>query len=813
MAFPRQVRPAANKAVAPYNFVPVPEKVYVPAEAPVDHSCFMADRHSGTLDISVTTETKLYTRAAVSPEYAAEHPEQHPAIWQDRSQYREFFHHGDLRPVIPGSTLRGLIRQAVEVMADGTLSTELRDGLVYRAVGDRTHFGRFYRRRFVGPNTDLRNAHKGMPIADPDDLPQTLEYPVRIPDATDPWKQNAVHGGYLRSNGSDWHIVPALRHPAGSEESFVHVPTNLLPASLQNFMPQKNRHFPVWVKPSARAGHNHKGGELVLVHAVTTDPVHHRFAGGAPPAVPGYEPAWLVLTGSLTNHGQPDKHMHCAIFEPDLGDRPLAVPRSMQQTYRDDEKMRKLQGADRRGRVLPPALPDPIPGSTTDQSQVFPVWYMVNAAGELVYFGPTFFFRLPYRQPPAAFAGPQEVDDLACRIFGRVRGARRSPAGEPQAVKGRLRFEDLAVTEPRQDLFEDYVTPSLMLGPKPTSIQTYLVQPDAAELRHYDDPSWFDAPQHPRSTVLRGFKFYWHKPGYQDPGTRQPASVVQDGERKTRTVLRPVRPQVTFRGRIHFENLSSVELGGLLVALELQPHIPTGDRTLRHKVGMARKHGFGSVRIEVERFTPVAAERRYGAFFEGDVMARGERPDSDDVRTQAVIDFAAEMAAHRDQPLGAKPDIQKALDAFWRTPRMRELAALLDWKNAPGPQQTREIEVQGQPGLQWRHRYVLPPPHQLMNNWADPWAPTPGNLGAPLPPPIQHEWTGVILERNPGQGSFRISYQKNQTAVVSGPRAQAIEAALGLSKEAWKKKGQQVKVNATVEQSGNQWIIVKVALV
>ncbi len=150
--------------------------------------------HSGWIDLTIRAETPLYVRCAPPVEYASE---EEPRTNRHR---QEFFHHGDpQRPVLPGGSLRGMIRSLVEVLAHAKLTCSLFTDrrLIYRAVGDTTSLGIRYRDAVLGSNQAQ--------------MPQMrFEYPV-----------NRLRGGYLRRRGSDWFIQPAQDTVNG--ETFVHV--------------------------------------------------------------------------------------------------------------------------------------------------------------------------------------------------------------------------------------------------------------------------------------------------------------------------------------------------------------------------------------------------------------------------------------------------------------------------------------------------------------------------------------------------------------------------------------------------------------
>ena len=117
MSWPKQVNPASERrAKAPYNFIPLPEKVLA-AEPLLDQDRYHASRHTGWMSCTLTTASPLYVRCGVLPEDFGQENTDTPA---------DFFYTDPdtLEPVIPGSSLRG-------IQADLTL------GLYRPGSGDR----------------------------------------------------------------------------------------------------------------------------------------------------------------------------------------------------------------------------------------------------------------------------------------------------------------------------------------------------------------------------------------------------------------------------------------------------------------------------------------------------------------------------------------------------------------------------------------------------------------------------------------------------------------------------------------------------
>ncbi|AEE14461.1 protein of unknown function DUF324 [Thermodesulfobium narugense DSM 14796] len=90
-----QYRPTAK---APYNFIPLNECVVKAQDIP-EFNKYHKDRYSGYIDLLITTKTPVYIR-------------------RDKEE-SEFFSIKDGKPIIPGSSLRGMSRTLVEIVSFG----------------------------------------------------------------------------------------------------------------------------------------------------------------------------------------------------------------------------------------------------------------------------------------------------------------------------------------------------------------------------------------------------------------------------------------------------------------------------------------------------------------------------------------------------------------------------------------------------------------------------------------------------------------------------------------------------------------------
>ena len=179
--------------------------------------------------------------------------------------------------------------------------------------------------------------------------------------------------------------------------------------------------------------------------------------------------------------------------------------------------------------------------------------------------------------------------------------------------------------------------------------------------------------------------------------------------------MRPVKPRTTFKGRVRFENLSDVELGALLSALQL----PSSQR---HQIGMGKPLGMGSVRIEATlHITKRTGEQnRYTRLFTDDGRFHlGELADKKkrDVEEGAKKNFRETMVLHYNSCV--TNHLPNNAD-LWDIPRLKLLALMLEWEN-PRTQGKTEYEPLGN-GRIWRDRRVLPTPHGVVGDPEPAWS-------------------------------------------------------------------------------------------
>lgn len=626
-------------AHAPYNFVPLPEQIIRVNPKMIRHDVF--EGHTGYLDCVLTTLTPTYARAAFDPEFFARWFDDKSEMMkngQARETYAQFFHLDDAqRPIIPGSSLRGMTRALIEIAGYGKMQWINEDDLIFRAVGDPSSLGEFYRSSFLGSNK----------ASSPD---MHFDYP-----------SPQIRGGYLRITPNGYAIQPAIQHLG---ETFIHVEYQ----KVNNVLRVRNHSiYDIFVAPDKRKT-SYRGrrgsGILKLDLAVALD------VSDIPKS--GLVKAKLVTSGHMG--GSHAKHLHCAIYEPDSSAKSIPIPEKLWRLYSQDCDISR--------------------GTPTRRIErdYDPLFYLVNDKNELVFFGPTVMFRIPYGTSPSdlvpSFIKEDGSADLAEAIFGYVVEGKKT-----KSLAGRVFFTDAISDSNQEDIWlpNGIVTPKILGGPKPTTFQHYLVQDrekrhdpdDKRQLAHYGTPT-------PEETIIRGHKIYWHKQEDLNVEDFSETDEPQWESDTQHTQIKPVSAEKKFSFRIYFENLSDVELGALLWVLDL----PQGHH---HKIGMGKSLGLGSVAIETYLFITNRVER-YKRLFNDNCWHTGEGAEVS--KEKFKQDFEDYILKHID------PKERGGARQIAQLSRIEMLLKMLEWPG-PNPNLTNYMTIEPN---QYKGRPVLPDP-------------------------------------------------------------------------------------------------------
>ncbi len=703
MDIPNASRPSPYRATAPYGLVrlaetPVPAAALHPhhdtASLLRSHDRTVPGTRSGWIDLTLTTLTPTFVGQAPG---------------RDGVQVSARFPHGDRSlPAVPGSTLRGLVRNTLRMLTGGESGPVNTPMLFFRApvrvdtggtdsalsprarqITAQQHD--HYQKRRAGLRT-----RQGFLYRSPQDGGwYAVEVPATVVEP-EPGRALKVPFEVLRESLRTWDFgVEDFPDPPRDN---TYVPT----AHAQHGRLQHRWVYAVRlpgrpgiaaVAPTREEALAHLADHVGSGTSSTGDrggPTGGSGQGG------GVISALVVLTGAAAG-GRRNAYLFPR--PPDLRTGRLPIPDAMVELFESAEQVTGYQRA-----AFPETLgaggndPDRPPvagggGGGLPRRSLEPIWFDVDPTGHVVSFGRSGGYRIvvsddnPVRRAvPGQVLGPQHDDpdradragrtvDVCRAVFGDVDVF----AGEAGVLKGRVSFGNALSTDPDPDYPDAAALRVRLLSPQRGCFANYLVQgPDTAAGERPDIVTW----SHEGRIRLGGYKTYLHR---HDPRLGTPVryderaqtelgiTVLPRGSatappKDTQRDIVPLRDGLTLRSRVTFTNLTDAELGALMRALLLANPVGGGDPRdpeHAHKVGMGKSLGMGSVHLSPELHLVDRGAR--AADLSLNPAAGVTRADPEQV-TSFLDAFSAALAGYRavDDWAGVDQVVDVLLASRWR---------------------------------------------------------------------------------------------------------------------------------------------------
>ena len=601
-------RQQLDKLRAPYNFVPLSDKVVFPPWGDLaSHDVPFEDGLSGSLDIEVEALTDLFIRG-----------EEQKLGGQKVNRFVRD-HRG--KPILPSTSLRGMLRNVVEIASFGKLSR----------VNDQVHGIR-----------DLHNNYVyGQYMAELTKVPS-----LKRPGSYESEPVPLVSAGWLHREKVDeedgrrherWTLEPC--NFAKVEYDFVRQVAKAVglpgydPGAKQGSADKyrkwdsANVHdLELQCRIAVRTEHGFRTkagvrrvGDFGIVHS-SGAPHDGRFVFTGQPTA--YDPV-------RDRHKKHKPKHHDFFFYPAAGPKPfgtLEVSDEVQRAFRSVHRDTGQQGRDE----IAPNAEWKYWVEDNGKGRPVPVFFLLEPGNEpeVRAMGLAMMFRLAYNQSTRDVVRNIQGDamdddrpDLAEALFGYVRSD--STDSPRNALRGRISIgEGRCVGNPPR---ERPVVEAVLGSPKPTFYPSYIEQGRPQDARG-SKPDTFargfawqtymkraDAPT-PRA---RGWKRYATRAEAVD---KPPIPPKASDDVITRFI--PLTAGVRFRARIRVHNLRPVELGALLWSLDFG-----GAEDACHTLGLARSFGYGNVRV---RLLPDSVDLRR-------IDPRADTPpDLDDARDEYV---------------------------------------------------------------------------------------------------------------------------------------------------------------------------------
>ncbi|WP_425062188.1 TIGR03986 family type III CRISPR-associated RAMP protein [Pyruvatibacter mobilis] len=552
--------------IAPYNFVDLSPIVFEAASlAGTDHDTPVAGGYCGSLTFDIIARSPLCVGG-----------ERTRASQQAAGQVEMFkTPDGDASYAIPGSTLRGMSRNVLEIATFSRMEFIDETRFAQRNLNDTTNYTSKFTTTIGAGNCPM-------------DVPAPAHTPGYYP---------LSRAGFLSFDPgqSQWHIQPCdfarIEHeelcpvPA-DREKLTHGKNangNEVAQKYESWFELREIDTPfVHVKIPPAEWHKHtkrdRKGAVTGTYSLWYN--RAKLAQKTDPA---------AIKGRLVLTGQPNrkKHMEFVFHTP-------------------SEELREVGGE-----VIRPFLEVQTAlagrsdsGGDTAWSWLYqryqrlkepiPVFYIENkATGKIESFGLAMLFPLPYQNTtidllPGNSHKPEGTSELdwASGIFGSV-----ANSGE-QGVKGRVSFSTAKLKDGQQ-VFSSPEPEGILSTPKASYTPAYLQQKSSET-----GATARVATYHDQSAQLRGWKRYPVRHGHA-----QVQEIPQDlkGKKKLQTRLHTVPAGTEFEAKMRFHNLTKEELGALIWSLTFG-----NEKNYRHAIGTGKPWGFGQIQIRLQELDAIS---------------------------------------------------------------------------------------------------------------------------------------------------------------------------------------------------------------
>lgn len=523
-----------------YNFVPLSDKIIFPDWAKqVSHDIPFSDGLDGELEIEVEAVTPVYIRDSASKKN------------EERSS--EFFKCEDGKYYIPGTSLKGMVRNVLEIASYGKMQHIADKRYAIRDLQSKAYTDLFITKDMI----------------------------------------SKVKAGFLDISTPDWKIFPC---------EYAMFPRKDLDPVFGNTRMAASQKYKAYLK--------NLGKTLTMRADVSWfDKTVQPDFGGVPYNRAYFNPAG-AFEGVLVFTGQPQDFIEGRkgqkrneFFFYNVSEQYFYVddPETL-ETDEYGELIRKNQQDFRFVHCEQTAAGDFKKWESGELKVVrkkyfngrIPIFYLQN--NNYFRFGLAYLFRFAgvastvealRNTNPDHYAYRNEIfqPDLADLIFGYTTAE--------NSLRGRVQFSACLADEVDEDLRDE--EKRILGSPKPSFYPAYLKQDKVAESgKKTDYKTFLD-----KDAQLRGWKRY--------PALRKPDSEKVDPKNSNMTVrFKPLPAGTRFKGMIRYHNLRPIELGALIWSLKLHK-----SEYYCHTIGMAKPYGYGRVKIRINNEIPEQYEQAF----------------------------------------------------------------------------------------------------------------------------------------------------------------------------------------------------------
>lgn len=513
---------------APYNFISFNKNVVpVDSQRMTNHNLISEELLTGEIEYTVKSETDIFV--------------------DDGKQ--EFYKNAKGEYSIPGSTMRGLIRNNVQILGLSSFAEDIDDyRLMYRNIAQGAE-KEFYNTVLGSKQISTGNGNKHGVLTN-------------------------VKAGYIVKKGSKYKIykttVDKISNELGEMNYYVISEKNIA-NNLNNypFLKENKRilqHdvtkgfrrevFKGKVQNKGVKNFDYKPGYYEVSYEVKDKKIISRLGNPGQFSNKGY----LVATGPMN-----DKKVLYVIPGIDF-QKELEVPEQDVLSFKIDFEHKK--------NTIKRFHNDDFFNLPKKENEYKPVFY-VELEGKL-YFGFTPRLRLFYEHSvKEGYLQTQEDFDYAKSIFGCI-------GKDKTGYKSKVSFSDAVIST---EATKGQPAKLILAEPKPTSYLDYVKQQNNKPTTYNTD-----------GFELRGTKQYWLHNTIQNTGSGENDKVA--------SVINPIKSGALFHGKIRFQNLTKDELGLLVWGIKLNDNS-------RMNVGKAKAFGYGVISVSDIKVRTVNLEKAY----------------------------------------------------------------------------------------------------------------------------------------------------------------------------------------------------------
>ena len=484
---------------APFNFVPLNDKVFFPDWADkISQDIPFEDGMSGVIELKITAETPMFVRNGHTKEDADAKNE----------QYTSFSNTTDNKYFIPATSIKGCIRNVMEIMSFGKM-------------------GRIDNKRYSIRDLQLKKYLSFFQNSDVHCGWMTLkDDKITITDNGIP--RRISHLLIDEKYGTDFCTM-------FSDKDFLKKESNRSPLLKYKKLEGKDLRGSFKEKPM---NPNNIVDKRIMVYFDNSG-----------------EKGTIVLTGQ-PSYRQP------TIKDPDGKVRKKASGKFYEFVFYDKILQTFTLDADDGGLyedfkfIYKDSDEWKYWKAKLEKGQSVPVFMSIQD-GQLKHFGLSYLYKLPFNGRIKDYLLDEHKKkkyDLSDCIFGY--------AESKNSLKGRVTFSNAFWTEESGNVFESEIKPYLG-GPKPTYYPIYLKQNGQNGYMCINDKGIYFSTMLDNNAQLKGWKRYPIQSDYQTN-----FSIPENQEKNTNPFI-PLSAGSVFVCNIHYHNLRKCELGALISAIDL----------------------------------------------------------------------------------------------------------------------------------------------------------------------------------------------------------------------------------------------------